>query len=230
MNGIEFLRLEKEKLLQHPLFEDEFITTISSLDTFQRTQAKRFALLYYPHILRTRLYQANTLGITPDENIQFVLSQILHDEYGEGEIERSHCALYRKFLFALNIQKDELEEPDIIPELQTYISTMMELTQSEDWLAAVAAVGVASEYPIPKYYELLLQGLRKIPDVCDDDLELFIGHVGLDLEHSKMIENSIIPHLDDPVNQQHFLKGLRINMDTRRIFHAGLYREVFATN
>ena len=228
LNGSEFLQQEKEKLLQHPLFDDEFLTTISSLDNFERERAKRFSLLYYPHILRTRLYQANTLGITPDENIQFVLSQILHDEYGEGDMNRSHCELYRKLMYALDAEESEINEQIIIPELHSYINTMMQLTQGDDWLAAVAAVGVASEYPIPKYYELLLRGLQKIPGVNEDDLELFIGHIGLDLEHAQMIENAIIPHLDNADNQQHFLNGLQVNMDARRSFHKGLYREVFA--
>ncbi len=40
-----------------------------------------------------------------------------------------------------------------------YIDAMMRLTQGNDWLTAVAEVGVASKYPIPTYY-LLLRGLR----------------------------------------------------------------------
>ncbi len=227
MNGKNFLIQEKEKILNHPLFNDPFITTISSLHSFERTNAKRFAHLYYPHILRTRLYQANTLGITPDENIQFVLSEILHDEYGLGNIECSHMEQYRKFMYALGIRPEELGKQEIIPELQMYINTMMRLTQGDDWLAAIAAVGVASEHPIPKYYNLLLQGLRKIPGINDYDLELFIGHIELDVEHSQQVENSILPYLDNHENQIRFSRGMQINMDARRVFHAGLFREIF---
>ena len=118
MNGCDFLKSEKEKLLNHPLFDDPFLSTISSLDTFAHDKAKRFAHLYYPHIIRTRLYQANTLGITPDENIQFVLSEILYDEYGSGKLEHSHMEQYRKFMYALGFKQDELKEEEIIPELE----------------------------------------------------------------------------------------------------------------
>ncbi len=227
MNGKEFLNKEKEKLLNHPLFTDLFIATISSVKVFDLSKAKRFALLYYPHILRTRLYQANALGITPDENIQFVLSEILHDEYGLGNPEHSHMQLYRKFIYALGVHQNELKTQEIIPELEMYISTMMRLTQSNNWLAAVAAVGVASEHPIPKYYNLLLKGLRKIPGISDEDLELFTGHVELDIEHSKNIENSLLPYLDDVDNQKQFIEGAHINMNARRVFHTGLFREIF---
>ena len=227
MKGCDFLKLEKDKLLNHPLFNDPFLKTLSSLETFAHDNAKQFAQLYYPHILRTRLYQANTLGITPDEKIQFVLSEILYDEYGLGKLERSHMELYRKFMYALGFTQDEIVNQVIIPELQMYISTMMRLTQSGDWLAALAAVGVASEHPIPKYYTLLLHALRLIPGIKDDDLELFIGHISLDEEHSQLVEQAILPYLDSQENQASFSRGLKINMDARRVFHAGLYREIF---
>ena len=227
MKGCDFLKSEKDKLLDHPLFRDPFLAALSSLDTFARKEAKVLARLYYPHILRTRLYQANTLGITPDEKIQFVLSEILYDEYGSGKLEYSHMELYRKFMYALGFEYDELIKQEIIPELHMYISTMMRLTQGDDWLAALAAVGVASEHPIPKYYSLLLNALRKIPSITDDDLELFIGHISLDEEHSQLVEKAILPYLDSQENQASFSRGLKINMDARRVFHAGLYREIF---
>lgn len=227
MNGKEFLKQQKEQLLIHPLFTDPYISTIASLNRFEISKAQKFALLYYPHILRTRLYQANALGITPDENIQFVLSEIIHDEYGLGNPQHSHAQQYRKFMFALRLKPDDLVKQTIIPELAMYIDTMMRLTQSNNWLAAVAAVGVASEHPIPKYYSLLLKGLRRIPGIEEEDLELFSGHVKLDIEHSRQIENSLLPYLDDVDNQNEFIKGVKLNMDARRAFHSGLFREIF---
>jgi len=222
-----YLKKIKEQLLVHPLFNDSFIKEISTVSVFEIDKAKIFAKLYYPHILRTRLYQANALGITPDENIQFVLSEILHDEYGLGDLGKSHMQLYRNFMQALGLEIESAEEYDIIPELQMYISTMEQLTRNGDWLTAVAAVGVASEWPIPKYYGLLLNGLRKIPTIEEDDLELFSGHVDLDIEHARLIEQSVLPYLDNEVNQIRFTKGIDINMQARRVLHSGLYREIF---
>ena len=90
VQGKVYLKNLKEQLLLHPMFDDAFIKKISNLPHFEINRAQKFAELYYPHILRTRLYQANTLGITPDENIQYVLSEILYDEYGQGNLEVSH--------------------------------------------------------------------------------------------------------------------------------------------
>ncbi len=227
MKGKIFLGMVKEKILQHPLFDDPFVRTISSLEYFDIVRARRFAILYYPHILRTRLYQANALGITMDERIQFVLAQILHDEYGAGEIMNAHAEQYRNFLRALNVNLDCIEEFEIIPELDMYIHTMMRLTQTGHWLEAIAAVGIASEWPIPKLYKLFLNGLRNIPGIKDDDLELFIEHMDLDIEHSSQIEEALAPYLEDTKSQHRVERGIAVNLDSRRVFHAGLYREIF---
>lgn len=227
MKAKQFLEKQKSELLQHSLFEDQFVQTISTLDEFDLARAQRFALLYYPHILRTRLYQANALGICPDEQIQGVLSNILYDEYGLGDLSKSHMQEYRKFIRALGLEPAPAEQLEIIPELQMYISSMMRLTQSDNWMSAVAAVGVASEYAIPKYYGLLLQGLRVINDITDEDLSLFVGHITLDVEHAEQIEQAIAPYLDSKENQDKFIGGIQFNMNARKVFHMGLYREVF---
>jgi len=223
----EFLEKSKKDLLQHELFSDPFIEKISNIDILEINVARKFAELYYPHILRTRLYQANALGICPDENIQFVLADILHDEYGLGDIQRSHMQQYRNFMSALGLKLKQAKQYEIIPELQLYISSMEQLTRNGHWMEAVAAVGVASEWPIPKYYELLLKGLRKIQNIQDQDLELFIGHIELDIEHSRMIEQALLPYLQDENYRHHFTKGIDLNMNARKILHSGLYRELF---
>jgi len=227
VQGNVYFNQLKEQLLNHPMFEDAFIEKISNLSVFEVDKAQLFARLYYPHILRTRLYQASVLGITPDENIQYVLSDILYDEYGQGDLGQSHMQLYRNFMTAIGVQIEDASTYTIIPELQMYISTMEQLTRNGDWLTAVAAVGVASEWPIPKYYSLLLDGLRRIPGIKEEDLELFSGHVELDIEHANMIEQSVLPHLNNEENQKRFTQGISINMQSRRVLHAGLYREIF---
>ena len=42
-----------------------------------------------------------------------------------------------------------------------------------------------------------------------------------------MIEQSVLPYLDDEQNQMRFTQGVNINMQARRVLHAGLYREIF---
>src|SRR5258706_775776 len=103
MNEAKFLTDLNEEILRHPFLTGLFVRRISTPGGVSRAQAGKFALLYYPHIFRTRLYQANALGISPDENIQFCLADILYDEYGNGDKSKTHPGVYRRLLTALEI-------------------------------------------------------------------------------------------------------------------------------
>ncbi len=216
----------KIEITQHPMLSSKLVEYIANADSLDRDTARAFALMYYPHILRTRLYQANTLGITPDENIQFVLADILYDEYGNGDVDRSHMAVYRKFLYALDLTDEDISNAPIIPELQMYIDGMMHLTQGKDWLAAVAAVGIASEWPIPELYTAFVKGFRTIPGITDDDLELFISHIELDLEHSRMMEDAITPYLNNPDTLASIRRGIKHNLDARVVMMNGIQQRL----
>ncbi|MBL0252943.1 MAG: iron-containing redox enzyme family protein [Polaromonas sp.] len=110
---------------------------------FNASKQAKICAFVLPHIQRTRLYQACALGVTPDENIQSVLAEILYDEYGNGNPENSHMAIYRKLLHALGLTDDQINNPPILPEQQAYIDTMMRITQGQDWLAAIGVAGIA---------------------------------------------------------------------------------------
>ncbi len=228
MYATQFMDDLKARVMAHPFLTHPFLQRFVA-EPLTLAQAQRFALLYYPHILRTRLYQACALGVTPDEQIQFVLAQILHDEYGNGDPNRSHMAIYRKCLYALAIPQAQIDHPPIIPEVQAYIDTMMRLSQGSDWLAAVAAVGIAGEWPIPPYYEILLRGLRTVSNITEDALELFSSHITLDIEHSKMTEEALLPYVQTQAGQTAIWRGIELNLNARLVKLNGLQREVFGT-
>jgi pyrroloquinoline-quinone synthase len=226
MNAPVFLQELKQRVNNHPFLRHPFLQQFSTQPlTFE--QARTFALLYYPHILRTRLYQANALGVTPDEGIQAVLADILYDEYGNGNPANSHMEVYRKLLRALDFSETEMANAPITPEQQGYIDTMMRVTQGTDWLAAVGVAGIAGEWPIPPYYRLLLTGLRTVPNISEDALELFIGHIELDIHHSHMIEAAIMPYLETHEGQASLWRGIELNLNARLVQLNGLQREVF---
>lgn len=227
MNAPAYLQELKDRVNAHPFLRHPFLQRMST-QQLSFEQARTFALLYYPHILRTRLYQANALGVTPDERIQAVLAAILYDEYGNGDPSKSHMEVYRKLLRALDFTEEEMANAPITPEQQGYIDTMMRLTQGTDWLAAVGVAGIAGEWPIPPYYRMLLQGMRTVPGLDDDALELFIGHIELDIHHSRIVEEAIMPHVETQQGQASLWRGIELNLNARLVQLNGLQREVFA--
>ncbi len=227
MDAPAFMEHLKARIAEHPFLRHPFLQLVSS-QPLSREQARRFALLYYPHILRTRLYQACALGVTPDEGLQAVLTDILYDEYGNGNPQRSHMEIYRKFMRALDISEADIANPPITPEQQGYIDTMMRVVQGSDWLAAVGVAGIAGEWPIPPYYRMLLKGLRTVPGLTDDALELFIGHIELDIHHSRIVEEALMPHVSTAEGQASLWRGIELNLNARLVQLSGLQREVFA--
>lgn len=223
----DFMAELAQEIDAHPVLTDPFVKRLSAAGKVTRDEARRFAVLYYPHIFRTRLYQANALGIAPDEKLQYVLAEILHDEYGNGDISRTHPAVYRKFLKATNVPESEWSIEPKFPELVLYIDTMMRLTQSSDWLAAAAAVGIASEWPIPRLYGDFLKGLRTVPGIVEDDLELFVSHIGIDEHHSQMMRDVLAPYAETADGRARIRAGVKTNLDARRVMMQGLFREVF---
>ena len=222
-----FLRQLNTDIHAHPFLSDPFLKRMATPGAISREQARRFAVLYYPHIFRTRLYQANSLGIAADENVQFVLAEILYDEYGNGDKTRTHPAVYRKFMKALNVDAADYNTEPRFPELVLYVDAMMRLTQSGDWLAAAAAVGIASEWPIPQCYGDLLKGLRTVPGIVEDDLELFSSHIGIDEHHSKMMYDALAPYAGSTEGQARIRAGVKANLDARGVMMQGLGRLVF---
>lgn len=228
MNAKVYMQELKDRVNNHPFLRHPFLQLMSTQQlTF--AQARTFALLYYPHILRTRLYQANALGVTPDERIQAVLAEILYDEYGNGAPSKSHMEVYRKLLRALDFSEEEMANAPITPEQQGYIDTMMRLTQGTDWLAAVGVAGIAGEWPIPPYYRMLLKGMRTVPGLDDDALELLIGHIELDIHHSRIVEEAIMPYVETREGQASLWRGIELNLNARLVQLNGLQREVFGS-
>ena len=101
------------------------------------------------------------------------------------------------------------------PEQQAYIDTMMRITQGQDWLAAIGVAGIAGEWPIPPYYTMLLKGLRTVPGLTDDDLQLFIEHIDLDVHHSHIVETAILPYLDSQIKRDSLWRGIELNLNAR---------------
>lgn len=216
-------RVLDHRVLRHPLvraFEGEVLTF---------PQVREFGLLYYPHILRTRLYQAAALSRCLDEPLQFALASILADEYGspDGQLDpdRTHPAIYRKFLRALGHDEAGWADPPIIDELAAYIETHYTLCSGPE-LTAVGCAGLAMEWPIPPLYRRILTGLRRFEELDEDALELFVGHVDQDVVHGRLIRDALLPHVERTASRALVERGVFASLDARDAFMSGLARAI----
>lgn len=225
MEAKEFLNRIKKDILNHRVIEHPFWDRFAE-GKFRPEGLRRFALQYYLHVLRTRLYDAMVLSRTPDEKIQGALAGILWDEYGRGNSEKTHPEQFRKFLRALGLREADWTTVTPLPEFEVYADVHFRLCQDYDIWTGLGVVGLAMEYPIPVLYEKLVRGFQKA-GIPDDALEFFLEHIPTDEVHSSLMENALSPHLDQEPHQLLVRQGCQRSLDVRYLLMDGMSRVTF---
>ena len=227
MDTAEFLGKLKREVIGHPALVHPFLTRFGDGDTTPEG-VRTFAVQYYRHVRVSRLYLAALISnCGHDEALQLALAGILFDEYGALDPEETHPALYRRFLRALGMSEEEWEEPPTLPEIELYISAHQELTRDPDFRLGLGALGPASEWPVPPIYARLSEGLKKSAGLSDEDLEIFISHVMMDVEHARIMMDAVTPYAGDEEGQRKVREGALRSLDARSVMLDGLYKAVY---
>jgi pyrroloquinoline-quinone synthase len=223
----EYLEGLKRAVIGHPALTHPFLERFAEGDA-DEDGIRAFAIQYYRHVRVSRLYLASLIsGCREDEALQLALAEILLDEYGGLNPEETHPALYRRFLAALGLSEEEWREPRTLPEVEAYISVHYEMCRERDVRYGLGAMGPASEWPVPPIYAKLSAGLRKAAGLSDDDLEIFISHVTMDVEHARIMMDATEPYVRDEEGQRRVREGAMRSLDARGVMLDGLYRAVY---
>ena len=214
MNATAFLSRLKHLVLGHPVLSHPVWADLE-LGYYDVAALRTFSVHYYHHVLRTRLYDAAALACCPDERIQAALASIVWDEYGHGDLERTHPAQFRKVLRALEIDVPGAERTARLPELDEYTRIHFGMCRPETFWKAMGAVGFAMEWPIPYLYGPLVRGYRRIARLSDVDLEFYLEHIPTDEDHGSLVVESLRPYLQEPAIQDALVEGAMASMDAR---------------
>ena len=227
MNSGEFLEKLKREVIGHPALVHPFLERFGEGDAGE-DGVRAFAIHYYRHVRVSRLYLASLISnCGHDERLQLALAEILFDEYGHLNPDETHPALYRRFLTALGLSKEEWGGPPTLPEIQLYISAHRELTCDPDVRLGLGALGPASEWPVPPIYVRLTEGLKKAAGLPDEALEIFTSHVTMDVTHARIMMDAIAPYAEDEEGQRKVREGAMRSLDARSVMLDGLYKAVY---
>lgn len=227
MDSREFLEKLKREVIGHPALTHPFLERFAEGDADEEG-VRAFAIQYYRHVRVSRLYLAALIsGCRDDEGLQLTLAEVLMDEYGGLNPEETHPALYRRFLKALYLSEEEWLEPRTLPEIEAYISVHYEMCRDRDVRLGLGAMGPAGEWPVPPIYAKLSGGLRKAAGLDDHDLEIFISHVTMDVEHARIMMEATEPYVGDEEGQRRVREGAMRSLDARSVMLDGLYRAVY---
>ncbi|TCJ16065.1 iron-containing redox enzyme family protein [Rubrobacter taiwanensis] len=223
----EFLERLKREVIAHPALTHPFLERFGEGDVDEEG-VRAFAIHYYRHIRVSRLYLAAVISnARDDEPLQLALAGILFDEYGELDPERTHPALYRRFMRALGITEEEWAAPETLPEVEAFIEEHYRICRDPDIRLGLGALGPASEWPVPPIYVRLCEGLRKATELSEPDLEIFTSHVIMDVEHARIMMDAVAPYAEDAEGQGRVREGAMRSLDARRRMMDGIYRAVY---
>lgn len=220
----DYLETLKKEVLGHPVMRHPFWVRFRKGDLTSR-QLQLFGGQYYQHVKRTRLYAAAVLSRTPVESIQAAIASVLWDEYGNGDPDQTHPAQFRKLLRALGLPEDQWDVQPL-PELEIYSDVHFRLCTDHSVWAGLGVVGVAMELPIPTLYQYLIEGFVR-SGLKEADLEFFIRHGPMDVQHADLLLQSIIPQLTAEADRKAFRWGALRSMDARHGLMNGLYRTLW---
>ena len=220
-----FDQLEQD-IMKHPALNHPFLERISEAEmTLQR--ARIFGIHYYRYSKDFYRFMAVTISRIPDEVTREPLLLNLFQGGGENNLDSSHPALFRKFLSALGVEKSEIGTGDPLPEISVYMNCFWRLCRDRHFLEALGAIGPGTEMVIPHIFKKIVAGLRKLPELSDNDLIFFDAHIELDIEHYAKAKAVILLHAAQEENQNLIKKGAYRILDARKIVWDGLERICF---
>lgn len=215
----------------HPGFRHEFWDWFAQAD-LELGDLRRFALAYYQHVLRFRLYVAGALTVAPREALQVALSEILADEYGVHIAGRpasdSHPEMFRKFMRSLGLSEADWEGSTPLPGIQRFFDMHFALFRGALVSESIGAVAFGMESTTPYRHGRVVDALGKYEEKHDTKLDdtFFASHIEVDEHHSDILFETAAPIFAS--DREGVERGARLSFDARKIFLDDLLRHMTA--
>lgn len=208
----------------HPLWRHPFV---------ERCRAGRLTLPQV-RVLGVQMYKfchefpsflGMALASCPQEDARIVIGENLWEELGEGDPERAHAALFRRFTRALGVADAQLAALPAQPETAALIETYRGLGERFGVLGILGALCYASEGIVGVLYSQIQAGLLRTLTFDGDALMFFAVHIHVDDGHADKLESVLLPMLRTPQDEQLVEQAIRIALDARCRFFDGVLRE-----
>lgn len=205
----------------HPGFRHEFWDWFAEAD-LGHEDFRRFALAYYQHVLRFRLYVAGALTVAPSEPLQVALSEILADEYGVHISGRpaadSHPEMFRNFMRSLGLTEEDWEGNTPLYGIQRFFDMHFALFRGALVGESIGAVAFGMESTTPYRHGRVVDAIRRYEAKTGTKLDdtFFASHIEVDEHHSNILFETAAPIFIE--DQDSVERGARLSFDARQIF------------
>ena len=226
MTPREFVQELRKEVDAHPAVAHPFLRRFAA-GGLTRWQIWGYASQHYHLVCFFTAYLEAIAARTPDAGVRRLLRDILEDEYMRSQsFERSHPALYRRFLRAVGFGEGDWDRVPLLPATRAFVQLHLDLTL-RSWVEALGAVGPGHEWAIPLMFPQLVQGLERSLPLDPAALEYFHLHINLDVEHGKALEGSLFRWATTADHQEDMRRGARRSLEARAEFWSALGEQLF---
>lgn len=221
----------RELTVNHPLWNHDFLRRCRTGNLYL-SDIQILAVQMYKFSKEFNRILASILSCCPDEAAQLVILENLFDEMGQGDINKSHPELFRRFTRALGIDDNTLAKLPTAPETRALIETYLRIPHQYGYLAALGAVCYASEGIVSSLYTQLYKGIVGATPLPKESLIFFEVHIDVDDSHAAKLAAVIEPRISMSEEESDIKVKLAIveAMNARMQFFNGIQRQISKYN
>jgi len=220
-----------EITVNHPLWNHDFLRRCRTGNLYL-SDIQILAVQMYKFSKEFNRILASILSCCPDEVVQLVILENLFDEMGQGDTNKSHPELFRRFTRALGIDDNTLTKLPTAPETRALIETYLRIPHQYGYLAALGAVCYASEGIVSSLYTQLYNGIVGAAPLPKESLVFFEVHIDVDDSHAAKLAEVIEPRIAMSEEDSDIKVKLAIveAMNARVQFFNGIQRQISKYN
>ena len=226
MNASQFLRQLRSEIQSHPALSHPV------LDWLARTAASRsdflaFGLQHYALVSNFVSYMEELLVTAPDSQSKLWLAKVLVDEYGEGSDGQDHATIYRRFLAASGAQPGEEQDVPLHADVFDFVRGHQDLCRTTSFLEGLGALGPGHEWSIPRMFEPVVAGLRRV-GYAEPEILYFTLHQEQDVHPGAWLEEALELCLHSEADATAIRRGTLRSLAMRERFWSGIQDKIEA--
>ena len=166
------------------------------IDKWARGEVKREtvagAITEHWHWLSNLLPEAffNICAKSPEDVVAMEMENLAE----ETDPDNPHLDLIIRFAEACGVSKSQLDEQRGLPTTEAWCNWELGVSREQPWIAALAALHIASEAQEPYLFSKILPALRETYKFSEHDLEYWWLHAVADIEHGGRVFDVLERH------------------------------------
>jgi pyrroloquinoline-quinone synthase len=221
-----FVQSLRDEVMRHPAVTHPFLHRFAQ-GGLAAWQLWGYASQHYRLVCSFTAYLEALSKRTPDQEIRRLVQEILEEEYMRPQqFERSHPALYRRFMRAVGFREREWDHVPALPATRAFVVMHLDMTL-RSWRETLGAVGPGHEWAIPRMFLQLVQGIERSVTLDPDALEYFRLHIDLDVKHGQMLEQCLVRWAGSEASRDEIRRGALRSLEARAAFWSTLAEQLF---